>query len=78
MHITVRHLFKVCKGETGHTPKEILDDFVVGDIQHMLLTTELTFQQLADRFDFPDQSAFGQYFKRHTGLSPSKFRQTYQ
>ena len=78
MHITVRHLFKVCKGETGHTPKEIIDDFVVGDIQHMLLTTELTFQQLADRFSFPDQSAFGQYFKRHTGLSPSKFRQTYQ
>lgn len=78
MHITVRHLFKVCKGETGHTPKEIIDDFVVGDIQHMLLTTELTFQQLADRFAFPDQSAFGQYFKRHTGLSPSKFRQTYQ
>lgn len=78
MHITVRHLFKVCKGETGHTPKEILDDFVVGDIQHMLLTTDMNFQQLADRFDFPDQSAFGQYFKRHTGLSPSKFRQTYQ
>lgn len=74
MHITVRHLFKVCKDETGHTPKEILDDFVVGDIQHMLLTTEQTFQQLADRFTFPDQSAFGQYFKRHTGLSLSEFR----
>lgn len=74
MHITVRHLFKVCKGETGHTPKEILDDFVVGDIQHMLLTTDQTFQQLADRFAFPDQSAFGQYFKRHTGLSLTEFR----
>lgn len=74
MHITVRHLFKVCKGETGHTPKEIIDDFVVGDIQHMLLTTEQTFQQLADRFAFPDQSAFGQYFKRHTGLSLTEFR----
>lgn len=74
MHITVRHLFKVCKSETGHTPKEILDDFIVGDIQHMLLTTEQTFQQLADRFAFPDQSAFGQYFKRHTGLSLTEFR----
>lgn len=74
MHITVRHLFKVCKGETGHTPKEIIDDFVVGDIQHMLLTTEQTFQQLADRFAFPDQSAFGQYFKRHTSLSLTEFR----
>lgn len=74
MHITVRHLFKVCKGETGHTPKEIIDDFVVGDIQHMLLTTDMNFQQLADRFAFPDQSAFGQYFKRHTGQSLTEFR----
>lgn len=74
MHITVRHLFKVCKDETGHTPKEILDDYVVGDIQHMLLTTDYNFQQLADHFAFPDQSAFGQYFKRHTGLSLSEFR----
>ena len=74
LHITVRHLFKVCKSETGHTPKEIIDEFVVGDIQNMLLTTDLNFQQLADRFAFPDQSAFGQYFKRHTGLSLTEFR----
>lgn len=74
LHITVRHLFKVCKGETGQTPKEIIDEFVVGDIQNMLLTTDLNFQQLADRFAFPDQSAFGQYFKRHTGLSLTEFR----
>ncbi len=74
LHITVRHLFKVCKGETRQTPKEIIDEFVVGDIQNMLLTTDMNFQQLADRFAFPDQSAFGQYFKRHTGLSLTEFR----
>ena len=68
MHITVRHLFKVCKSETGHTPKEIINDCVVGGIQHMLLTTELTFQQLADRFASPDQSAFGQYFNPNRSL----------
>ncbi len=74
MHITVRHLFKVCKDETGQTPKEILDDYVVGYIQHMLLTSDHNFQQLAEHFAFPDQSAFGQYFKRHTGLSLTEFR----
>lgn len=74
LHITVRHLFKVCKSETGQTPKEIIDEFIVGDIQNMLLTTDMNFQQLSDRFAFPDQSAFGQYFKRHTGLSLTEFR----
>ena len=29
---------------------------------------------VAERFAFPDQSAFGQYFRRHTGLSLSEFR----
>ena len=74
LHITVRHLFKVCKSETGQSPKEIIDEFVVGDIQNMLLTTDLNFQQLAEHFAFSDQSAFGQYFKRHTGRSLTNYR----
>ena len=34
----------------------------------------ITLREINDRFAFPDQSAFGQYFKRHTGLSLTEFR----
>ena len=76
--VSERYLFKVCKKETGKTPKDLINEFLVGQIKNALLTTEMTHQQIADQFDFPDQSAFGQFFKRQEGMSPSEFRQRYR
>jgi len=76
--VSERYLFKVCKKETGKTPKDLIDEFLIGQIKNALLTTEMTHQQIADRFNFPDQSAFGQFFKRQEGMSPSEFRKKYR
>jgi AraC-like DNA-binding protein len=76
--VSERYLFKVCKKETGETPKELINQFLIGQIKNALLTTEMTHQQIADQFNFPDQSAFGQFFKRIEGTSPSDFRQRYK
>lgn len=76
--VSERYLFKVCKKETGKTPKDFINEFLIGQIKNALLTTELTHQQIADQFGFPDQSAFGQFFKRQEGMSPSEFRQRYR
>lgn len=32
-------------------------------------------KEIADRYGFSDQSAFGKFFKKKTGLSPLAFRQ---
>lgn len=76
--VTERYLYKICKKETDQTPKEIIDSFLVSNIKNALLTNEMTLQQIADQYHFPDPSAFSQYFKRHEGLPPSDFRQKYQ
>lgn len=76
--VSERYLFKVCKKETGKTPKDLINEFLIGQIKNTLLTTEMTHQQIADQFGFPDQSAFGQFFKRQEGMSPSEFRQKYR
>ncbi len=76
--VSERYLFKVCKKETGKTPKDLINEFLIGQIKNALLTTEMTHQQIADQFNFPDQSAFGQFFKRQEGMSPSEFRQKYR
>jgi AraC-like DNA-binding protein len=76
--ISERYLFKLCKKETGKTPKELINEFLIGQIKNTLLTTEMTHQQIADQFNFPDQSAFGQFFKRMEGTSPSEWRQKYR
>ena len=76
--VTERYLYKICKKETGQSPKEIIDNFLVSAIKNSLLTTEMSLQQIADQYRFPDQSAFSQYFKRHEGISPSEFRRRYR
>ncbi|MBO7572495.1 MAG: AraC family transcriptional regulator [Bacteroidales bacterium] len=67
-----------CKAETGQTPKDLINQSLIGEIKNALLTSEMTHQQISDRFGFPDQSAFGQFFKRQEGISPSEFRQKYK
>ena len=76
--ISERYLYTVCKKEAGQSPKEIVDDFLIAAIKNALLTTDLNLQQIADKYCFPDQTAFGQYFKRKEGLSPSEFRRRYR
>lgn len=76
--ISIRYLSRICKAETGKTPKEILNLFLIGEIKNALLTSEQSNQQIADRFGFPDQSAFGQFFKRQEGMPPSEFRKRYR
>lgn len=76
--VTERYLYKICKKETGQSPKEIIDNFLVSAIKNSLLTTEMSLQQIADQYRFPDQSAFSQYFKRLEGISPSEFRRRYR
>ncbi len=78
LSISERYLFKICKKETGKTPKNLIDEFLVVQIKNALLITEMSLQQLADQFAFPDQSAFGQYFKRQEGISPSEFRMRFR
>ena len=76
--VTERYLYKICKKKTDQSPKEIVDSFLLSAIKNTLLTTEMSLQQIADQYRFPDPSAFSQYFKRHEGLSPSVFRHKYR
>lgn len=68
------YLASVTRTLTGETPKETIDKWIVHEIKLMLMFSDLTLQQIADRMHFPDQSYLGRYFKRHTGSSPVAFR----
>lgn len=74
LNISVRYFFNVCKQETGMTPKEFINDIIISELKHILLTTNLSLQQITLKYDFPDQSAFTQFFRRNTGMTPSEFR----
>jgi AraC-like DNA-binding protein len=49
---------------------------VIVEIKSLLQTSNLSVQEIAYRLHFPDQSYLGRFFRKHTGQSPTAFRQT--
>lgn len=72
--ISTKYLTGICRRVTGHPAKQIIDNFAVLEIKVLLQSTEMNIQEMSDRLNFPDQSYFGRYFKRHTGVSPKEYR----
>ena len=76
MFITPRYLSTIVQAVSGETAKNIIDKHVILEIKVLLESTELSIQEIANRLQFPDQSFFGRYFKKHTGISPMNYRRT--
>lgn len=76
--ISTRYLFRISKEITGQSPKQIIDGILIGGIKQALSAGVRPIGDIALDYGFEDQTAFGQYFKRHTGSTPSAFRKQYK
>ena len=72
--VTAKHLSQVVKEVSGRTASDIIEDYAITEIKALLLSTNMTIQQISDYLNFPSQSVFGKYFKRITGKSPKGYR----
>ena len=75
LNVTSRYLYAVVRTMSGETAKDIIDCHVVVEMKIMLKNTNLNIKEISDRMKFSDQSFFGQYFKKHTGMSPLQYRE---
>ncbi len=76
LNITSRYLSSVVQAVSGETTKDIIDRHVIVEMKILLKNTNLTIQEISNRMKFADQSFFGRYFKKHTGMSPLQYRAT--
>jgi AraC-like DNA-binding protein len=72
--ITPKHLSQVVKEVSGRTASEIIEDYVITEIKALLLSTNMTIQQISNYLNFPSQSVFGKYVKRVTGVPPKRYK----
>lgn len=72
--ISPKYLSLLVREVTGRTAATIIDQYVINEAKNMLRFSGYTVQQVAYKLNFPNQSAFGKYFKHITGLSPTAFR----
>lgn len=73
--LTPKYLSAVIKKMSGKSPNDWINSFVVLEAKTLLKSSKMTIQQICDELNFPSQSFFGKYFKRHTGMSPKEYRQ---
>lgn len=74
--ISTRYLSTIVRTIAHSTAKEFIDRSVLLEIKMLLQSTDLSVQEIAYRLHFPDQSYLGRYFKKHTGESPTEYRNT--
>lgn len=74
LHLTPKYFSSVCKQLSGKTVKEIIMEETIKQAKILLRDNSLSIKQVADQLNFTNQSHFGTYFHRHTGMSPQQFR----
>jgi len=74
LFVSPKHLTETIKEVTGRTAGEWIDDAVVLEAKVLLRSHDISIARVAESIHFPDQSSFGKYFKKHTGMSPSDYR----
>lgn len=72
--ITPKYLTTLVKRISGRSVSEWIDTFVITEAKTLLKYSNLSIQEIAYQLNFPNQSFFGSYFKRNTGMSPSQYK----
>ena len=74
LNVSSRYLAQVTRRVSEQSPKAIIDDYLIKNIKRQLLTTQNNVQQIAYGLGFSSQAHMTRYFRKLTGLTPSKFR----
>ncbi len=75
--LSPRQLHRKFRDVFGLSVQEFLIKTRIQAASDALLHSDLSISQIAAKFGFCDQSAFTQLFRKHTGLTPLKFRRRY-
>ena len=75
LKVNERSLNEALRVASGTTAAKLIRERVILEAKRMLLHSEFSIAQVADRLSFEDSAYFSRCFKKHTGRSPIEFRQ---
>lgn len=74
LSVTPRYLAQVTNRICGLSPKAIIEQRLIDALEHELVNTGHTIQEIAYEYKFSSQAHFTKLFKRVTGYTPSNYR----
>jgi len=76
MFITPKYLSATLKKATGRSINSWIEEAVILEAKILLKSTKLTVLQISEDLNFPNSSYFGRFFKKNTGVTPQKYRES--
>lgn len=74
LNLTPQYLTTLVKRETGKSVLQWIDHVFIIRAKSILKSSNSSIKEISNEFHFTDESSFCRYFKRNTGMSPKKFR----
>ena len=74
LHITLKHLNRVCNEILQKTTTEVITDRIILEAKRMLMDKKMTVNEIATELGYDDYSYFTRLFKKNTAMTPTDFR----
>lgn len=75
LSITSVHLNRVCQSLVQKTALQVIHDYLILESKKYLLNTSYTVAEIAYLLNFSEPAYFTKFFKKHTGVTPTEFRE---
>lgn len=75
-YMSKTYLSTLFKKETGYSVSEYINDVRINQSQTLLLDSDLSIVEIARMCGFEDQSYFTKVFRKITGMTPKKYRES--
>jgi YesN/AraC family two-component response regulator len=72
--LTPKYLSKLIKQASGRSAPDWIDSFVILEAKNMLKYSDISIKEIVYKLHFANQSVFYKFFKSHTGITPSEYR----
>lgn len=75
--VTPVYLSRAIKAVSGKTVMEWINEARIAEAKILLRKPNMSIQDISENLNFSDQSAFGKFFKKQTGVSPLEYRRRF-
>lgn len=78
LNITPKYFNTICKQVSGKTASTLINEEIVNAATLLLADLDLSIKQISSMLGFANQSHFGSFMRRETGVSPQSIRKKQQ
>lgn len=75
LFISPKYLSDAIKKISGKSAHDWIDHYILLEAKILLRSSRKTVQQIADELNFPNNSFFSKYFKKHCRMTPKEYRE---